>query len=415
MLQILYGVKMDTELYVFDKNYLGRIKYEVKISLYGRDAVPGRWVDVYKGKADPKDLLRYFIVFAYDKDDNRTKIYVNYDEICNTKQLVERLKLLKKNANKFARKQIPRYLGTGMVDFADAIISNMDAFIKERVADNEQYEVEFNQHDFKDCREAIKTTIRLRNGDVVETHVKLNASLNKENSKPFSLIFADAFKSLEFSIIKNGKLVDGTNVTLGMSFYDAKYAFLEALHKHTYVSKYNLNHTVWEQFKYFVVNDTRDANTPAEYKCIIDDSGFLVDATLTYNKQVLFEHLKHSVRIERLNPNNSAARAAILYRLNAKDVLQNFNIVVTKDNATAMNMNFEQGYVNLSAISMIVRTLNLKKDYYESFIDGLVIQIINTLQQECMLIPEATAKVLDDLDATYEQKKIVEQDFQRMI
>lgn len=372
----------DLELYSIDRNYFGKCKYNLRLTLHDRDWVPGRWIAVHRENKDPMSLIYKFGVVAYPTGDcSRPESlfsYPNCDPIHNDAQLQDILKTLKKNANRFERKNLkdPTIPAN---QFYNTIVENINEVIREMVKENEEFTVDISSHHLVSNIEHISANIT---GKGYSTKLKIKFHLQSIES--FKALNAN-LHFMEYRIIHNGR-DRANNDTRGIQPSVAIRGLIEDLRNCIGVSAYNLEHKLIRKIDSVICGDIEDLQHKSFKFMLQSETGYLID-------------IEAGLDLEKILDNPAYIGC-----------IKNLNIRVTKGELDAMEFS-TNSVCNLEILMYVEKALQLEEELYVEFCKAINNFIEGLRELHHPSLPLSTRMVLEELNATPDQIETIEKDF----
>lgn len=372
----------ELELYSIDRNYFGKCKYNLRLTLYDRDWVPGRWIAVHRENKDPMSLICKFGVVVYPTEDySRPESlfsYPNCEPIRNDAQLQDILKTLKKNANKFERKNLkdPTIPAN---NFYDTIVENVKEAIREMVKENEEFVVNISSHHLVDNVEHVSASIT---GKGYSTKLKIKFHLQSIES--FKALNAN-LHFMEYKIIHNGR-DRANNDTRGIQPSVAIRGLIEDLRNCIGVSTYNLEHKLIRKIDSVICSDIEDLQHKSFKFMLQSENGYLIN-------------IEAGLDLEEMSNNPEYIGC-----------IKNLNIRVTKGELDAMEFS-TNSVCNLEILMYVEKALQLEEELYVEFCKAINNFITGLKEMYHPSLPLSTRMVLEELNATPDQIETIEKDF----
>jgi hypothetical protein len=288
------------------------------------------------------------------------------------------LKTLKKNANKFERKNLkdPTIPAN---NFYDTIVENVKDAIREMVKENEEFVVNISSHHLVDNVEHIAASIT---GKGYSTKLKIKFHL--QSIENFKALNAN-LHFMEYKIIHNGR-DRANNDTIGIQPSAAIRGLIEDLRNCIGVSTYNLEHKLIRKIDSIICSDIEDLQHKSFKFMLQSGNGYLIDIEAGLDLEEIL--------------NNPAYTGCI----------KSLNIRVTKGELDAMEFS-ANSVCNLEILMYLEKALQLEEELYVEFCKAINNFITGLKEMYHPSLPLSTRMVLEELNATPDQIETIEKDF----
>ena len=405
------------ELYHFEKTFcknawnLYDTSYEIVLALRDRYEFRDQWNLVKHGRASFYSLIaKVGVKVKVEAGSVYYPYYFNfYEAECFTggEEAARTIDGIRKDCNKTETKYIAKNKRKATPPtLGEEVSKAITDFVSARVIEAFTVDFSINFHVY-DPTEHIEFVTANLNGAVVqvEYHFKSNDIDLKGQYQ------GNKVANIGFKIWRDGKLVESFDPR-GTTYVDSYNRWLKAMEEHSKgaLLKEIQSTNIQAQFNQIVFDDTED---------FLKNHSHLTQ--FCYHKGIQARNDRNRTDID-ITVNWSKAKADLLVKeysesgtranlgnyLIARSLVNEIKIVV-KDNGETIT----DAYFKNADVLMLTRmTLRDTPWIANNFKEALKSHLIETFGEEVVRLPSNTAKVLNELNATTEQKKIVAKDFE---